>query len=48
MKFVHHKGVFRVWVARKIGREQKGETSGVGEGKEGNAHCFSRLSSFFD
>jgi len=28
---------FRIRAARKMGREQKGGRSGVGEGKEGNA-----------
>ena len=37
VKFGPLEGVFRIWAARKMGREQKDGRRGVGEGKEGNA-----------
>jgi len=36
-KFGPNERGFRIRAARKMGREQKGGSSGVGEGKEGNA-----------
>jgi len=33
----HEKEFFRIRAARKMGQEQKGGRTGVGEGKEGNA-----------
>ena len=37
MKSDRAKELFRIRAARKVGREQKGQRSGVGVGKEGNA-----------
>jgi len=37
VKSAPREGVFRIRAARKMGQEQKGKVSEVGEGKEGNA-----------